>query len=73
MGSTSTKQQTVEPRWGEPFVLPVEPRGRGSHILRVELHNRMTKALLGGLTLRVGGDVSADISLHHILICSDAC
>jgi hypothetical protein len=47
LGSTTTKQQTVEPRWGEPFVLPVEPRGRASHILRVEVHNRTTKALLG--------------------------
>ena len=62
IGSTTTKQQTIEPRYGEPFVLPVEPRGRSSHLLRIEVHNRLTKALLGGLTLRVGGDVEPGVA-----------
>ena len=43
--------------WGEPFTLPVEPRGREAHTLRLEVYNRATKALLGASTLRVGGDL----------------
>lgn len=62
LGNTKTKRQNVSPRWNDAFSLGVVARGQQANVLRLVVHNRVTKSLIGEVIYRVGGDADDDAS-----------